>query len=279
VGRPIVLNDFNQDGKLDLVGGSYPQKFAPGNGDGTFGSAVNIYFGNPTDLQIADLNGDGFQDLVGSHSSAVFTLLGNGMGGFSGSQYFSVKYVSNVGLADFDQDGSTDLAVTERLRGIVKLYRGNGDGTFDYEVDVGTAGNASEIAVADFNRDGATDLAPFISGSRSGFRFFYNAAPPPVGVPPAVRGPLPLSLLSNPARGRLGVQFELREAGLVRIEILDLRGRRVATLADQTMPAGPHTFTWKGDSNGGPAVASGMYVVRMEHSGKVQATKAIWLGK
>src|ERR1700733_487824 len=69
----IAAADFNQDGKLDLVIGSQLSgqpsgqvQLYYGNGDGTFGSAVTAAttIGQPTNITVADFNGDGYPDLA-----------------------------------------------------------------------------------------------------------------------------------------------------------------------------------------------------------------------
>ena len=50
---------------------------------------------------------------------------------------------------------------------------------------------------------------------------------------------------------------------LIRMEVTDLSGRRVATALDRSLPAGPHQVEWNV-----AAQADGMYFVRMfiDHS-------------
>jgi len=48
------------------------------------------------------------------------------------------------------------------------------------------------------------------------------------------------------------------------LAIHDLRGRRIATLADGPLLAGEHTITWRGIDDGGRACPSGVYLVRLE---------------
>jgi len=67
----------------------------------------------------------------------------------------------------------------------------------------------------------------------------------------------------NPARGPLRMSFTLPRAGDARLEVLDVAGRRVRTLAAGARPAGRWAAGWDlGDEAGRPA-AAGMYFIRL----------------
>ncbi len=72
-----------------------------------------------------------------------------------------------------------------------------------------------------------------------------------------------LSVQPNPSRGQAQVTFTLDAASPVVLEVYDLLGRRVATLENGTLPAGPHTRAW---SDAAPA---GIYYVRLQTGGEV----------
>ncbi len=84
---------------------------------------------------------------------------------------------------------------------------------------------------------------------------------PLVGVPEV---PEPASRLAlavrgaNPARGPIELAADLPQAGLVRLAVLDVRGREVARLVDGWRPAGRHVLRWD------PAQApAGIYLARL----------------
>ena len=67
----------------------------------------------------------------------------------------------------------------------------------------------------------------------------------------------------NPFRGRTAFRFGLARAGDVRLELYDVSGRRVRTLASGTLPAGEHSSAWDGRDEHGNAVRPGVFFVRL----------------
>jgi hypothetical protein len=58
------------------------------------------------------------------------------------------------------------------------------------------------------------------------------------------------------------VRFGVTKAGRVQVNIYDVAGRKVRTLADRVFPAGEHTLQWDGTDDAGGKVARGVYFVR-----------------
>ena len=286
---PIVLDDLNEDGQLDLISlWPYSVELFPGNGDGTFGQRVeSFYSGVPQVMGVADVNGDNHKDLVwGGPAGDVGALLGDGQGAFQDTQPDGIwSYVDgrveDVEAADFDLDGKLDLAVMNASRAVVTLFQGVGDGTFVRAIDLGIGQNVWGIALADFDQDGDSDIA--VSGTNwgnpaaTGVTMLYNLIGAQVGVESPMASLPPLRLLTNPARGRLSLEIDLEREEFVRLEVLDLSGRRVSVPMNGLVPAGSHKLTWRGESDSGLTAPSGVYVIRVTSGGKTRATKAVWL--
>jgi len=87
---------------------------------------------------------------------------------------------------------------------------------------------------------------------------------PSVPTPPArLHAPHP-----NPAQNQATVTFEVGEAGPVRVEVLDVLGRRVAVLKDEVVTAGEHTARWDAG-----ALPSGLYLVRLSAGDQVHTQR------
>jgi hypothetical protein len=118
-------------------------------------------------IAASDFNGDGLLDVaVATDSATVAVLLGNGAGGFgpAAGSPFATRGVrpAAVTVGDFNGDGRSDVAVTQRTSGDVAILLGNGAGGLVTAPGspVTTKGSQpTAAAVGDFNRDGRADLA------------------------------------------------------------------------------------------------------------------------
>lgn len=176
----VTARDFKRGGNVDLaVAASQDNAVAVllGNGNGTFQQPVEYPVGfSPSFVEAGDFNGDGNLDLAVlactveycQGPSAVFILLGNGDGTFKPSVSYPVEFgASSLTMGDFNGDGKIDLAVVNSCGdqlcndqiGTISILFGNGDGTFQGQVEYPVQYGPNSIVTADFNNDGILDLA------------------------------------------------------------------------------------------------------------------------
>lgn len=92
----------------------------------------------------------------------------------------------------------------------------------------------------------------------------------------AVKGPRPsiktelVRAYPNPVDAVARVPFTLSETTAVRIEVYDVRGRRVETLLDRTIAAGAHEILWRAQTH-----APGTYLIRMVAGGHLESRPVI----
>ena len=95
-----------------------------------------------------------------------------------------------------------------------------------------------------------------------------------VGEEPGRRS-LALRASPNPSRGRVAVELVTPGAGVARVEVFDVSGRRVASLWNGPVAAGTRRLSWNpGGEAGGPASA-GVYLVTAEVDGRKLSTRAV----
>ncbi len=178
-GLGAVIDDFNGDGKLDIVASSssyststnqytYSLSFLEGNGNGTFQAPQSTTLTPPAGLIgtpyhgviSADLLGNGKKDLV---TSAGVILMGNGDGTFTQSSTLAFttnsgtsSFGPNVVAADFNKDGKLDLAVDDGQS--IQVYLGKGDGTFTQGNGYATIDNVGYLNATDLDGDSNIDL-------------------------------------------------------------------------------------------------------------------------
>jgi hypothetical protein len=79
----------------------------------------------------------------------------------------------------------------------------------------------------------------------------------------------------NPFNPSTQINYSLPTQGSVRIAIYDVRGREVRVLVDDVKPAGNYNCEWNGNDSHGSALASGVYLYRLESGGKVITRKCL----
>ncbi len=81
----------------------------------------------------------------------------------------------------------------------------------------------------------------------------------------------------NPFNPVTTIEIVLPQVTRVTLEIFDISGRQVRTLANGTWPAGRHRLVWDGRSDAGTPVSSGIYLYRLSGENFSQIRKLILL--
>ena len=190
----MLLHDMDGDGQLDMLveGDSGIIEIHRGEPDGSFDSSsmggtsagVDGTTGNGGHLiGVADLNHDGYLDILTATPAGVSVLLG------AGAMTYQTARIYNAGpghssyvLADFNGDDNLDLAV-DSPEGVAILY-GNADGSFQTSRAFAAGQPAMSGALAAFTSSGNLDAvvstaarqAQFLHGNGDG-TFTYTGSP------------------------------------------------------------------------------------------------------
>jgi hypothetical protein len=281
VAKPIVI-DLDGDGDLDLIlaydefvyfentgtqeSPAYVRRLGEDNpfvlvGQGNSSAGLGKLGANSVDL-----DDDGDEDFVALHvrvgeTGGLLVTYGNG----------SVEPPLPVELARFTASASgesVDLrwsTTSEENNAGFDVERSTDGETFTtigFEPGVGTTEEAQSYRFVDREAPFATTLFYRLRQVDTDGTFEYSPVVE-VQVTPSAVALLPVA--PNPVSASARLRYELPEATAVRLQVFDLLGRRVATLADGEKPAGRHEVSWR--SSG---LASGTYFVRLQAGSTAQ---------
>lgn len=208
----IAVGDFNRDGAKDLVisAGNARLYRLVGVGDGTFAQLQTLVlhpspsFVVVSDVDVADFNRDGIQDVtaaLSTSSSQIAVLTGIGDGNFQTPLIMqeALDVPQTIAVADYNGDSFEDIAFGfgNGNSGLFAIRNGNGNGTFQasrrYEVppnqsSIGTVG----MVTGNLNGDAKPDLALAIGGAFPAHWVLLNttgSAPPPTPGRPTLISP------------------------------------------------------------------------------------------
>lgn len=212
-------------------------------------------YNHPRFLSGADLNNDGYLDLIVSciDSDESFVLWGGPEGfSFENKQIFQVRHACNSKVADLNGDGYPELIFgghTQSESGphdaFVYIYWGSKDGFREDRRSLIPANAVNSIAVADFNNDGFLDM--FVASYQDGrlrdidSHIYWNQAGN--GFLPHIRTPLRTHAVS----GNLAADFN--EDGWIDLAVANHKVEGAHTAYSTVWYNGPDGFDEKKVTN------------------------------
>ncbi len=202
----------------------------------------------------ADIDRDGDQDLfVGKSNGQILYYRNDGdasspnfvlaTSNFSG---ISVGENAKPAFADIDRDGDSDLFVGN-FQGRIFFYEntGNPDQLIYRQDDFGSTDPVRDSAPALYDIDGDGDIDLFVGTSKGGIHFYRNALITGVSAPAGL--PQDFRLLQNypnPFNSGTRIAFEIHSFEKISVQVLDLFGREMSTLATGRKAPGSYQVEW-----------------------------------
>ena len=137
---------------------------------------------------------------------------------------------------------------------------------------VGTTGRGPDYEIIDTEAPVAVDLTYWLTAVQ-----YDRVVLGPFTVP---QSPLPRDLAVSPPwpspfSSEVQWTVTLPTASELMLDVVDVTGRRVATLENRTLPAGASAFTWDGRTDAGDRLGSGVYWLRALSNGKSTTTRLV----
>jgi hypothetical protein len=163
----VAAGDLDGDGWQDLASANWlGDTFSVfrNQGDGSFAATQNIEAEYPLFVQTADFAGDGKAELlmIEGNGDAVSVRPAPWLSTRVGNR-IDCPSAQNTAVADFDRDGTLDVAVANNVTGLFTVLFSAGEPA-KTRVRTFEAVEPWALTAGDFNRDGATDLA-FVAAS------------------------------------------------------------------------------------------------------------------
>ena len=253
--RNLNIKDINQDGLSDIVlAGSFNKiPVFIQNPDHSFTSGeIPVEHGESFDNAIGDINNDGIPDIVygagdfvteGSTDTIRITL-GNGNGVFKPS--FTTPALSSITnpiyirLADLNLDSKLDIITFDYLTKNLYYFLGNGDRTFVAPEKLTTNDAINKFEVSDVNLDGFPDIITV--NKNSTLSVLLNK-----GVTTNIEEESLHSMLRvypNPFNEFVTIELSLPVDALVKINILDVYGRKTDELVNDKLVNQTYRYHW-----------------------------------
>jgi len=162
----MTVADYNGDGSPDIALCNYGDgeiSIILGQKDGLFRLKGNVKVGRlPIAVVSGDFNNDEKIDLaVTLRFHKLIILLGVGNGTFKLAEAYKASGTpANLVAGDYNNDKNLDIAIAFNAVKVnfIRLYHGNGDGTFQNPVRIPGGHQSSFITDYDMNQDGILDL-------------------------------------------------------------------------------------------------------------------------
>jgi hypothetical protein len=167
----VAAGDVDGDGDIDLASAASSQGYVHvwlNRGDGAFDEPASYFLhevvppgGGPYNVELGDLDHDGWPDLLATDDSS-YVLRNRGDGTFTAPEAYEKLGAMQTSVDDLNGDDWNDIVSDGGSGSFVTVLLNHGDGTFDRQNTSEAGDGAYGLTTADFDGDGKLDLASSI---------------------------------------------------------------------------------------------------------------------
>ena len=187
-GGAVHVGDFNNDGYPDIVNIGYSDSdgwtsaLYKNNGDETFSKVAydGLDDNEKCDIVFADMNNDGYDDIIEITSNVANIHISNGDGTFTVLDASTTGLIksqaANIAVGDVNNDGFNDIFTSGYdIPNFTAVFYNNGDNTFTYQ-EIVPGARPGTANLVDMTNDMNLDLSYYGWGADAGWpnRFFRN---------------------------------------------------------------------------------------------------------
>lgn len=171
-----------------------------------------------------------------------------------------------VNGTDIEVDAGSQLWVADYSQNRLRIFTANGVPVDTYGSFGSGPGEFSGLIGLALGPDGSVYVADEMNGRVQRFGDpVAGVAPGSEGAAPSVGGAAITTIAPNPCRSEAQLTYSLMREEEVRLTVVDVHGRVVATLVDGVVAPGSHRIAWAARSESGERLAAGVYFLRLAH--------------
>jgi hypothetical protein len=183
-----------------------------------------------------------------------------------------------IDAGDIDGDGDLELVTSNYVGGNWNIFQ-NTNGVFGNKKTLNASTAGSCTVLHDRDNDGDLDLTGL--DEIDDWLYFYENTGSTSDVPPTPDAKRVVAFMQNepnPFNPTTSIRFELtRDASDLVLDVFDVAGAHVTTLARGPHARGAYSVRWNGTDAAGTRVGSGVYLYRLSAAGETRTRKMVLL--
>jgi hypothetical protein len=259
-----LLSDITGDNVREVVAGDFGGNYYFLNPvDGSYLAAGGI--GNNLILrfeQSEDINGDGFTDVIASHSGTLLAMINGQTGNSIWTTSLADKCWNVRVMPDVTDDNINDLAVGTLFNNNYVYIIEGAEGSEYFSAAFSSALDGIGI-LPDVTLDNSYEM---VAGGRNGTIMAFSGGTALVSeLPDLVEAETGFhQARPNPFSENVTIDFYAENTSVVSVVVYDLTGRKVSTLLNRRLNRGIHEISWDGKTSAGSRAPSGIYMYSIQ---------------